>query len=149
MYQVDTSSCTGCGTCEKVCPTDAVKIIEGVAIIDHSLCNDCGSCFYTCPKGAIYQDEAVPAVAAAPSSPRVTPRSPVAVRRARVDKRWPAVLSTIAPVALDLALEIARIIPSRRAGAAGKAAFKPGLGGGESVSALGSGRRYRRRGGRS
>ena len=146
MYQVDADTCTGCGTCEKVCPTDAVKIIGEIAVIDHSLCNDCGSCFYTCPKGAIYQDEAAPAVT--PSPPAVANRSPVAVK-VRTERRWPAVLSTIAPVALDLALEIVRIIPSRRTG---RAVFKSGTGRKESVSpslgSPGSGYRYRRRGGR-
>lgn len=146
MYQVDSSTCTGCGTCEKVCPTDAVKIVGEMAVIDHSLCNECGSCFYTCPKGAIYQDEAAPAVT--PSPPAVASRSPIAVK-ARTERRWPAVFSALAPVALDLALEIVRIIPSRRTGGA---VFKSNMGRKESVSpslgALGSGYRYRRRGGR-
>jgi len=146
MYQVDTSSCTGCGTCEKVCPTDAVKIVAGIAEIDHSLCNDCGSCFYTCPKGAIYQDEEAPAIA--PSPPSISLRSPVAVKAGN-ERRWPAVLSTLAPVALDLALEIVRIIPSRRTG---RAVFKANAGRKDNFSSalgsLGSGHRYRRRGGR-
>jgi Fe-S-cluster-containing hydrogenase component 2 len=140
---VDASTCSGCGVCEKTCPTGAVEIVDGIAIIEHSLCNDCGSCFYTCPKGAIYQDEASPAVTHSP--PSVAIKSPVAVRTG-AERRWPVVLSTIAPVALDLALEIVRIIPSRRTG---KAAFKPSVGRKESVSsAPGSGYRYRRRGGR-
>jgi len=120
-----------------------VEIVDGIAIIEHSLCNDCGSCFYTCPKGAIYQDEEAPAKLQ--PSPSIPVGSSVAVRTG-AERRWTAVFSTIAPVALDLALEIARIIPSRRTG---KAMTKTSVGGRESISsALGSGHRYRRRGGR-
>ncbi|UCD70554.1 MAG: RnfABCDGE type electron transport complex subunit B [Syntrophobacterales bacterium] len=46
--------CLGLGTCEKVCPFDAVEISEdGLAIIDPEKCTGCGICVKECPKGII------------------------------------------------------------------------------------------------
>jgi len=52
-------SCTGCGLCIKVCPTDAIKIIkdENNNVISYKInlgkCIFCGQCTYYCPQGAI------------------------------------------------------------------------------------------------
>ncbi len=41
--------CVFCGTCEVVCPTDAIEIIDDHAEIDKSKCIMCGSCTAACP----------------------------------------------------------------------------------------------------
>ena len=51
---IDTDACTGCGTCEERCPTDAIKINDdGVATVDESSCFGCGVCSRFCPETAI------------------------------------------------------------------------------------------------
>ena len=52
-YKVIKDRCTGCGVCEKVCPVNAITIVEGKAEIDPSLCTDCGICAEKCPVDAI------------------------------------------------------------------------------------------------
>lgn len=53
--------CTGYGSCKKVCPFDAIEIIDGVAVVDSDKCKACGKCVAECPKHLI---ELVPADAA-------------------------------------------------------------------------------------
>ena len=50
---VTASKCVGCGDCELVCPTDAIKIIDGKAIIDADKCINCEICIKTCTYDAI------------------------------------------------------------------------------------------------
>lgn len=50
----DTSKCTGCGECVKVCPTGAISFpAEKRPRIDKDLCNTCGSCVEACKVGAM------------------------------------------------------------------------------------------------
>ncbi len=42
-------ACIACGRCEKTCPSGAVKVVNGVAIIDDSKCTRCGACAKVCP----------------------------------------------------------------------------------------------------
>ena len=37
---VESNSCVGCGDCIGVCPTNAIEIIDGKAVIDAELCID-------------------------------------------------------------------------------------------------------------
>lgn len=51
---VDREKCSGCGTCEIVCPYGAiVKDEEGKACVTEVLCKGCGSCRASCPERAI------------------------------------------------------------------------------------------------
>ncbi|MEE9150648.1 MAG: CoB--CoM heterodisulfide reductase iron-sulfur subunit A family protein [Thermoplasmata archaeon] len=51
---VDREKCSGCGTCEIVCPYGAiVKDEEGKANVTEVLCKGCGSCRASCPERAI------------------------------------------------------------------------------------------------
>ncbi len=45
--------CTGFGDCKKVCPFDAIDIIDGIAVIDKEKCKACGKCIVECPRHLI------------------------------------------------------------------------------------------------
>lgn len=45
--------CLGFGSCVKVCPFDAVHIINGVAVVDREACKACGKCVAKCPRNLI------------------------------------------------------------------------------------------------
>ena len=49
---LDGSKCTGCTTCLKHCPTEAIRIQNGHAVINHERCIDCGECIRFCPHKA-------------------------------------------------------------------------------------------------
>ena len=46
---LDVSKCKGCTTCLKRCPTEAIRIRDGHAVINPSRCIDCGECIKVCP----------------------------------------------------------------------------------------------------
>ena len=46
--------CQGCTTCMRTCPTRAIRIRGGKAIISDNKCVDCGECIKVCPHKAIY-----------------------------------------------------------------------------------------------
>jgi dihydroorotate dehydrogenase subfamily 1 len=52
---VDQTTCTGCGTCEKVCAYDAMKV-DGKAHVTAARCIGCGLCASACPVNAIALD---------------------------------------------------------------------------------------------
>ncbi len=43
------SKCLGCTTCIKSCPTQAIRVRNGKAIIINERCIDCGECIKVCP----------------------------------------------------------------------------------------------------
>lgn len=45
--------CLGFGSCVKVCPFDAIHIIDGVAKVDSDKCKACKKCIAECPKNLI------------------------------------------------------------------------------------------------
>jgi len=45
--------CNGCSHCMKVCPTQAVRVRKGKALLNNELCIDCGECIRVCPTHAI------------------------------------------------------------------------------------------------
>ena len=49
---LDTSKCTGCTTCLRHCPTEAIRIRNGHAVINSDRCIDCGECIRVCPHKA-------------------------------------------------------------------------------------------------
>ena len=49
---LDVSKCTGCTTCLKHCPTEAIRIRDGHAVINTDRCIDCGECIRVCPHKA-------------------------------------------------------------------------------------------------
>ena len=52
--KVDTNKCFGCTHCMKACPTEAIRVINGVASINAERCVDCGNCLRVCPAEAFY-----------------------------------------------------------------------------------------------
>lgn len=50
--EMDVDKCTGCTTCMKRCPTQAIRVRDGKAVIDSDRCIDCGECIKLCPNGA-------------------------------------------------------------------------------------------------
>ena len=49
---LDESKCTGCTTCLKHCPTEAIRIKNGHAVINNERCIDCGECIRVCHQKA-------------------------------------------------------------------------------------------------
>lgn len=52
-HKVDLEKCRGHMTCMRPCPTQAIRVRGGKAVISEELCVDCGICISVCPSGAI------------------------------------------------------------------------------------------------
>jgi ferredoxin len=46
--RLDPDRCVGCAACMRVCPTEAIRIRNGKAVIKYNLCIDCGECVRVC-----------------------------------------------------------------------------------------------------
>jgi iron only hydrogenase large subunit-like protein len=51
---IDEETCIGCSHCMKACPTEALRVRNGKAILQPDRCIDCGNCFKVCPTKSIY-----------------------------------------------------------------------------------------------
>lgn len=49
---LDEHKCNGCTTCLRHCPTEAIRIRDGRAVIGQMRCIDCGECIRVCPSNA-------------------------------------------------------------------------------------------------
>ncbi len=45
--------CIGYGDCLRACPFDAIRIIDGIAVVDEEKCVGCGLCVKACPRKLI------------------------------------------------------------------------------------------------
>jgi len=54
--KVDAEECVGCESCVPVCPTEAITMVEGKAVIDQEKCNECKTCIDECPVDAIKEE---------------------------------------------------------------------------------------------
>ncbi|HEY3314583.1 MAG TPA: [Fe-Fe] hydrogenase large subunit C-terminal domain-containing protein [Bacillota bacterium] len=50
--KLDREACKGCTNCIKRCPTEAIRVREGKAVILEERCIDCGECIRICPNHA-------------------------------------------------------------------------------------------------
>lgn len=53
MLNIDTEKCTGCGLCVKVCPFDAMQLVNEKAEANEA-CTLCGACVKVCPVDALF-----------------------------------------------------------------------------------------------
>jgi ferredoxin len=51
--KVDKGKCNGCEACVEECPSEAIKMADGKAVVDVESCIECGVCVDACPKEAI------------------------------------------------------------------------------------------------
>ena len=51
--EIQDDFCIGCSHCIKVCPTEALRVSGGKALLYAEWCIDCGRCFRVCPSRAI------------------------------------------------------------------------------------------------
>ena len=58
MIQARPDRCTGCGECLAVCPTGALRLLEGHVVVEHALCRQCEACIPACQQGALVVVEA-------------------------------------------------------------------------------------------
>ncbi|PKN51249.1 MAG: hypothetical protein CVU55_12490 [Deltaproteobacteria bacterium HGW-Deltaproteobacteria-13] len=49
----DSSRCTGCGKCEKYCPTAAISVLDKQVVLDINKCIGCGQCVHQCARSVI------------------------------------------------------------------------------------------------
>jgi len=50
---IDHDKCQGHGCCVEACPSEAIQIVDGKAVLKEEECVDCGACETECPTGAI------------------------------------------------------------------------------------------------
>jgi len=51
--KVNAETCVGCEACVGACPTQAIKMVDGKAVVCEGDCVDCGVCVGECPVEAI------------------------------------------------------------------------------------------------
>ena len=52
-HKIDLAKCRGHRKCIRHCPTQAIRVRSGKAVMTPDLCVDCGDCMAICPSGAI------------------------------------------------------------------------------------------------
>lgn len=62
------AGCMGFGDCVRVCAFDAIRVIDGVAVVDTNACTACGMCVAACPHKLLEITETVHTVIVACSS---------------------------------------------------------------------------------
>lgn len=45
--------CIACKKCERACASDAIHVVDGVAVVDYARCTGCGECVRVCPQQCI------------------------------------------------------------------------------------------------
>ncbi len=56
VAHVDEETCTLCGVCQDVCPTEAISLGDTAVKVSKEACCGCGACVNVCPSGAIRID---------------------------------------------------------------------------------------------
>ena len=55
--KIQSDVCIGCAHCMRVCPTEALRVRGGKALLQSNRCIDCGECYRVCPTGAIIVEQ--------------------------------------------------------------------------------------------
>ena len=55
--KIDKDVCIGCTHCMNICPTEAIRVRSGKAVLIDNRCVDCGFCYRVCPVNAIIVDQ--------------------------------------------------------------------------------------------
>ena len=55
--KIDEDTCIGCSRCMKICPTEALRVRDGKAVLIPDRCVDCGNCFKVCPTRSIFIEQ--------------------------------------------------------------------------------------------
>ncbi len=53
IAKVDLEKCIGCGNCVNACKYNAIKIVDGKAVVNNFFCEGCKACSLVCPTKAI------------------------------------------------------------------------------------------------
>jgi electron transfer flavoprotein alpha subunit len=80
IVNIDGKRCVGCEQCVAECPTNAIRMQDGIAVVDPELCIGCGKCLSVCPVEAITLAEGEAA-----SQPAVEPAAAPAAAENRLD----------------------------------------------------------------
>lgn len=79
VTKVCSDGCIGCAICAKACPTQAIDMVDNLAVINYDKCIGCGICAQKCPRKLITVDGKVPvAKPAAPKAAAPKPAAPAA-----------------------------------------------------------------------
>lgn len=60
QVQIDAASCSACGRCVEICPTDVMRTdpASGKAVVKYADdCSGCRQCTMECPTGSIFVDD--------------------------------------------------------------------------------------------
>jgi len=77
IVNIDGQRCVGCEQCIGVCPVDAIRMEDGIAVVDPSSCTGCGECLRTCPVEAISFPESEPEAQAQAPQEAVAQAAPI------------------------------------------------------------------------
>jgi ferredoxin len=53
VRRTEAGRCTGCGACSEICPVEAVRVEDGLAVVDGEWCIGCGVCANRCDFEAV------------------------------------------------------------------------------------------------
>ncbi len=53
--------CIACRVCERVCPVEAIKVDNNLAVVNYEVCTECGLCVEKCPRNTIVDHHLAPA----------------------------------------------------------------------------------------